>query len=57
MEQSELKKFVYEDNKQTKILRGRVLEETDYLYKIEAERTGQIITLGKRAIIKVSEVF
>ena len=51
----ELKKFVYEDNQETKVIRGYILKEDEFIYVLEAERTGDIITLGKRSIIKVSD--
>ena len=53
MERNALKKFVYEDNQKTKVIRGYILEEDEFTYEIEAEFTGDKITIGKRAIIKV----
>jgi len=46
-------KFVYEDARITKVIRGIILEETDFIYRIKALHTNEIISLGKRAIIKV----
>jgi len=53
MEGKKLYKFVYEDSEKTKVIRGYILENNEFEYKIQAERTNSIIILGKRAIIKV----
>jgi len=56
MEQNKtLKKFVYEDNG-IRVIKGYILEEDEFLYKIEADRTGALITLGKRSIVKVDDL-
>ena len=56
MVQEELKKFVYEDNGVTKVVKGFVLEEDDFTYKIKAQRDGSILTIGKRAIIMINSL-
>lgn len=52
----QIKKFVYEDNKITKVIKGYIISETEFEYKIKAEHTGAEITIGKRAIVKVCDV-
>lgn len=55
MERSEeLRKFVYEDGKNIKVIKGYILEEDEFTYKVEALGTNAIITIGKRVIVKVS---
>jgi len=54
MGRDELKKIVYEDDGITKVLKGRILEEDEFLIKVSAERDGEIISIGKRAIVKIS---
>lgn len=53
MERNGLLKFIYEDAGQTKVLKGFLLEEAEFTYKIKAFGTGEEITLGKRGIIKI----
>ncbi len=45
-------KIVYEDNKEAKVVRGWLVDESDFLYKIKAQHDGKIIEIGKRALIK-----
>jgi len=47
-------KIIYEDSGKTKFLKGVILEETEFLYKLKAEHTGDIISIGKRSIVKVA---
>jgi hypothetical protein len=48
-------KFVYEDDKQIKLIRGKLLYEDEFTYKIETTGINPVIIfLGKRSIIKVS---
>ena len=49
-------KIVYEDNNNTKVVRGIIFKEEDYLYHIRAETTEEEITIGKRSIIKVTNL-
>jgi len=56
MERSELKKFVYIDNNITKVLRGYVIKEDDFLFTIEAQGTKAIIVIGKRSIVKIDNI-
>ena len=55
MEGNVLKKIVYEDEGVTKVLKGRILKEDEFLFVVEAERTNANITIGKRCIVKISE--
>lgn len=48
----ELIKIVYEDNKETKVLVGYLIDETEFIYKVQAKRDGAIIDIGKRSLIK-----
>jgi len=50
---TEILKFVYEDDKKTKIVRGRILKDTEHLYEIEDIITKRTIFLGKRTIIRI----
>lgn len=50
------KKFVYEDNNQTKVVSGIILKEDEYTYTIETLRDKETIIIGKRGIIKISNV-
>jgi len=54
MGRGELVKVVYIDQDVTKVLRGRILEDGEFLIKVEADRDKDIITIGKRAIVKIS---
>ena len=49
-------KFVYEDDNNTKVLRGYILKEDEFTYLIKAENTNKHIILGKRNIISAMEV-
>ena len=54
MEQSKIKKkFVYEDNGQTKVIKGFMISQDEFTYAIKADFTGTEIILGKRSIIKI----
>ena len=46
-------KIVYEDNGVTKVIRGELIEETDFLIKIKGLQRGNILEIGKRAVIKI----
>ena len=46
-------KIVYEDNNETKVVRGLVINESDFLIKIKCTPRGNILEIGKRAIIKI----
>jgi len=52
MERNETKKFVYEDNKITKVIRGLILKEDDFTYTVQTAQ-GEEIVIGKRAIIRI----
>lgn len=47
-------KIVYEDDNKTKVIRGLILSEDEFTYKLEAENTKQIFTIGKRAIVMIN---
>lgn len=53
MERSEICKIVYEDAGKTKVLKGIILNEEEFTYKIQAIETNAVITIGKRAIVKI----
>lgn len=46
-------KIVYEDNGE-RCVRGKILEESDFLIKIKCEPKGNCLEIGKRAIIKLN---
>lgn len=52
MEKDVLYKFVFEDAG-LKVLKGFVVEEDDYCFKIKPFNSENIIILGKRGLIKV----
>lgn len=56
MGRDEIKKIVYEDEGVTKVLKGLILEEDEFLLKVRASRDKEIITIGKRAIVKITNV-
>lgn len=56
MAKDELKKVIYEDDKRTKILRGRILKEDEFTYTIEVLETKETIVIGKRAIIRIYSI-
>jgi len=45
-------KIVYEDNGE-RVVRGQVLEETEFIIKIRCEPRGNVLEIGKRAVIKI----
>lgn len=51
-----LKKFVFEDNGTTKVIKGYINVEEEFVYKITAYKTNINIVLGKRSIVKISNV-
>lgn len=53
-EKRELKKIIYEDDGVTKVLKCYILKEDEFVYNVEALGTKENITIGKRAIIKIS---
>jgi len=53
MERNETK-IVYEDDGKTKVIRGSILEQDEFTITISAVRTNEKITIGKRAIIKIT---
>lgn len=48
-------KIVYEDNSISKVIRGTILEEDEFSITIKAEPQGNILTIGKRALIKMEQ--
>jgi len=56
MEGKELLKIVYEDEGTTKVLKGKIIKEEEFLYIIEALGTKANIVIGKRAIVKISSL-
>ena len=53
MGRDETRKIVYEDEGVTKVLKGRILKDDEFTIEVEASRDGEIITIGKRAIVKI----
>lgn len=45
-------KIVYEDNNETKVIRGLLIKEEEFLYKVKGEIDGKTIDIGKRFLIK-----
>ena len=54
LERKDLKKIVYEDDNNTKVIKGYIISQDEFVYEIEALNTKEPITIGKRAIIKIS---
>lgn len=55
MDNSKLYKFVFEEDT-IKILRGYIIEETDFLYRVKTQLDDKEFILGKRGIIKIVEL-
>lgn len=55
MERNETKKIVYEDAGRNKVIKGLILKEDEFTYTIKAQFTHKVITIGKRAIVKIYE--
>jgi hypothetical protein len=47
-------KIIYEDQSKHKIIKGKLIDIDEYSITVEASYTGDIIMLGKRALIKIS---
>jgi len=45
-------KIVYEDNNEIKVIRGLLIKEEEFLYKVKGEIDGKTIDIGKRFLIK-----
>ena len=45
-------KIVYEDNNETKVIKGLLVGEEEFLYKIKGEHDGKILDIGKRSLVK-----
>ncbi len=56
MEENKLQKIIYEDGGRTKIIKCYILKEDEFIYEVEALGTQDKIIIGKRAIIKISEI-
>jgi len=52
----ELKKIIFEEGGQVKVIRGYILEVSDFWINVECQRDGAIFTIGKRAIIRISDI-
>ena len=50
-----LKKIVYEDDGRSKVVKCYILKEDEFVYRVRT-LNGDNLVIGKRAIIKVSDV-
>jgi len=50
-------KISFEDNNIVKVIKGSFLEEDDFTISLKAFGTDETVTVGKRAIVKIQEVF
>jgi len=48
-----LVKIVYEDDGNSKSIKGKIIREDDFCIDVEAITTGHILTLGKKNIVLV----
>lgn len=48
-------KVVFEDKGQTKVIKGEILNEDDYTYKI-ATINNDTVVIGKKYIVSITEV-
>lgn len=48
-------KIVFDDDNQTKVVKGLVLNDDEHTITLKGDYDGKPITIGKRAIIKISE--
>ena len=55
MELNKLYKFVFEDDR-IKILKGYLIREDEFIYEVRGLGTNEIVSIGKRAVIKVNSV-
>jgi len=55
MEREELIKIVFEDSGTTKVVKGYLVSEDEFVYKIKT-LDNKIIVVGKRAIIQINSV-
>ena len=46
-------KIVYDDEGHNRVIKGRILKESEFLIVIKATRDKDIVTIGKRAIVKI----
>ena len=45
-------KIVYKDDEKTKIVKGKIIKEDEFIYDIQT-RDSSVITIGKRAVIQI----
>lgn len=50
------RKFVYIDDGNTKVVKGKILREDDFTYTIIESINHTEMTIGKRAIVQINEV-
>ena len=51
-DQFDFVKIVYEDNKESKVIRGWLINENEFLYIVKGQIDNKIVDIGKRALIK-----
>ena len=56
MEKNERIKIVYEDSGISKVIKGLFVSEDDFTVTIQAFETNQVITIGKRVLIKINPI-
>jgi len=44
-------KFVFQDDKDSKVVIGCVVEDSEFLYKVKRRADGLIVDIGKRTLI------
>lgn len=55
-EKNNLKKFLYEDSGNIKVIKGYLVKEDDFCYTLLSFISNEQIVLGKRSIVKISDV-
>lgn len=53
MERKGMKKVVYKDGDETKVIRGDVSED-DFVYQVKVDWSDDPIIIGKQAIVKIT---
>lgn len=49
------KRIFYEDDGRIKLIKGKILEDTEFTLKIKGSRDGDEIIIGKRFLVKIEE--
>jgi len=53
MKLNKMVKVVYQDNQQTKVLKGRLLEEDIHTYTLELDKS-KVVVVGKSVLVKAT---